>query len=134
MTLIQILWTNAFKKVNSTISAELSLSTSLLDDSSYSSSYSESQCSHTQDKQATHAYSSSVVIQVDVLGSKDQSNVQHVPGNSREATQLPDMAEDKCCHPQEDFAMDTNRPTGWQDLVSLKPHRFGLRCPASKKI
>ncbi len=51
------------------------MSNSLLDDSSYSSSYSESQSSHTQDKQATHSDSSSVVIQVDILDAKDQFNV-----------------------------------------------------------
>ena len=73
---------------------------------------SKCQSSHAQDKQATRSESSSVDIQVNIHDTKEQSNVQHVPGNSREATQLPDMAEDKRGDPQEDFDMDTNRPTG----------------------
>ena len=101
--------TKAFKKVNSTVPAELSLSSSLLEDSSYSSSDSESHSSHAQDKQAMHSESSSLVIQVDVHDAKDQPDVQHVSGDN------PDTAEDNGGAPQENFAMDTDRPMDCQD-------------------
>ncbi len=58
--------TKAFKKVNSTVPAELSLSTSLLEDSFYSFSDSESQSSCSQEKQVTCSEISSMVKQVDV--------------------------------------------------------------------
>ncbi len=101
--------TKAFKKVNSTVPAELLLSTSLLQDSSYSSSDSKSQSSCSQDKQFTHSEFSSVVMQVDVHNAKGQSNVQHVSACSREGIQLADMAKDKHGDPQDEFAMDTDR-------------------------
>ncbi len=126
--------TKAYKKVHSTIPADLSRSSSLLEDST-SSGDSESQASRSQVNMATRSDSQSVVIQVDDLNAKGQSIVQHVSGDSREATQLSDMAKDKRVNPQEEFAMDTVPRSATREVVRVlpKPRRFGLKCPPSKK-
>ena len=99
--------TKAFKKFNTTIPDELSRS-SLMEDSSYFSSDSESQNSRSQNKQDTRSDSPSVVIQVDAHNAKGQSNVQHVSGDPHEGTQLANTANEKrveTVDPQEELAI-----------------------------